>query len=70
MVAERRKGVNMTSKVVHQAGCPNKIELCEIANLIYPSNISIFARERRKVQGKRCGLCLDSGSRRLKRSQR
>lgn len=69
MVAEKRKGVNMTSKVVHRAGCPNKIELCEIASLIYPSDISVFARETRKVREKRCGL-LDSGSRRLKQSQR
>lgn len=69
MVVEKRKGVNMTSKVLHQAGCLNEIELCEIANLIYPSDISIFGRERRKVQGKRYGLCLDSGSRRLKQSQ-
>lgn len=47
-MAERGKGVNMTSKVLHQAGWINEMELCKIANLIYPNDISIFGRERER----------------------
>lgn len=37
MVAEKGKGVRVIAKVLHQGGCIHKTEVCETANLVYPS---------------------------------
>lgn len=65
MVAEKGKGVDVISEILHQVIHIYRIELYEIVNLIHPSNIWMFGRERREVQGEKCGVCLDSGIRRV-----
>lgn len=57
MVAEKGKGVDVISEILHQVIRIYRIELYEIANLIHPSDIWMFDRERREVQGEKCGVC-------------
>lgn len=38
IVAEKGKGVRVITKVLHQAGCIHKAEVCETVNLVHPSS--------------------------------
>ena len=50
------KGVNVTSKVLHQGGCIYTVERCQVANLIHLNDIWIQGVEREDKFKKEKGI--------------
>lgn len=65
VVAEKGKGVNVILKILYQAGYKYSWTMsnCQLNTSKWYLNRE--GRERREVQGEKCGLCPDSGSRRV-----